>query len=50
LACIDIHYLHNPEAQLQKWSRQEFSSAEAAFTMLEENVQAGKIRHYGTAT
>jgi len=51
LACIDIYYLHNPEAQLQKWSRQEFSRRmEAAFTVLEEHVQAGTIRYYGTAT
>src|SRR5262249_49743743 len=44
-------YLHNPEAQLQRWSRQEFSRRlEATFTVLEENVGAGKIRCYGTAT
>jgi len=51
LACVDIYYLHNPEAQLQKWSRQEFARRiAAAFTVLEEKVAAGKIRSYGTAT
>lgn len=51
LACVDIYYLHNPEAQLQKWSRQEFlRRMEAAFTVLEEKVAAGKIRFYGAAT
>jgi aryl-alcohol dehydrogenase-like predicted oxidoreductase len=51
LACLDIYYLHNPEAQLQKWSRHEFSRRiEAVFTVLEEKVVAGKIRCYGTAT
>lgn len=51
LACIDVYYLHNPEAQLQKWSRAEFLRRVAeAFAMLEANVVRGKIRHYGTAT
>jgi aryl-alcohol dehydrogenase-like predicted oxidoreductase len=51
LDCIDIYYLHNPEAQLQKWSRQEFARRLAeAFAVLEAKVAAGKIRRYGTAT
>ena len=51
LACLDIYYLHNPETQLQKWSRQDFSRRiEAAFAVLEEKVAAGKLRYYGTAT
>jgi aryl-alcohol dehydrogenase-like predicted oxidoreductase len=51
LECIDIYYLHNPEAQLQKWSRAEFyRRMAAAFTVLEAKVAAGKIRRYGTAT
>jgi len=51
LECIDIYYLHNPEAQLQKWPRQEFyRRVEEAFTVLEDKVSAGKIRRYGTAT
>src|SRR5262249_40347751 len=51
LECIDIYYLHNPEAQLQKRSRQEFSEKIAeAFAVLEAKVAAGKIARYGTAT
>ena len=51
LACLDIYYLHNPETQLQKWSRQEFSRRiEAAFAVLEEKVALGKLCYYGTAT
>lgn len=51
LESIDIYYLHNPEAQLQKCSRQEFfRRIEAAFTLLEEKVAAGKVCYYGTAT
>lgn len=49
--CLDIYYLHNPETQLQKCARPEFARRiEAAFTLLEEKVAAGKIRYYGTAT
>jgi aryl-alcohol dehydrogenase-like predicted oxidoreductase len=51
LDCLDIYYLHNPEAQLQKCSRSEFARRiEAAFTILEEKVASGKICRYGTAT
>ena len=51
LESIDIYYLHNPEAQLQKRSRQEFyKQLEETFTILEGKVAAGKIRRYGTAT
>jgi aryl-alcohol dehydrogenase-like predicted oxidoreductase len=51
LACIDIYYLHNAEAQLNKCSRQEFArKIEEAFAVLEGKVAAGKIRRYGTAT
>ncbi|MGE0826235.1 MAG: aldo/keto reductase [Candidatus Binatia bacterium] len=49
--CVDIYYLHNPEAQLQKCTRHEFHRRmEQAFTVLEGKVAAGKIRRYGTAT
>lgn len=49
--CLDIYYLHNPEAQLQQCSRSEFARRiEAAFTVLEAQVASGKIRCYGTAT
>jgi aryl-alcohol dehydrogenase-like predicted oxidoreductase len=51
LECVDIYYLHNPEAQLQKWSRPEFyRRVEEAFAVLEAKVAAGKVRRYGTAT
>jgi len=51
LECIDIYYLHNPEAQLQKRSRADFyKQLEETFTILEGKVAAGKIRRYGTAT
>lgn len=51
LGCIDIYYLHNPETQLGEVPRQEFFKRVLnAFQTLEENVTAGKIRMYGTAT
>jgi aryl-alcohol dehydrogenase-like predicted oxidoreductase len=51
LECLDIYYLHNPEAQLQKCSRQEFlRRIEAAFAVLEAKAADGTIRRYGTAT
>lgn len=51
LESVDIYYLHNPEAQLQKCSRPEFfRRMESAFTLLEEKVAAGKVCSYGTAT
>jgi aryl-alcohol dehydrogenase-like predicted oxidoreductase len=51
LESIDVYYLHNPEAQLQKRSRQDFyKQLEETFTILEGKVAAGKIRRYGTAT
>lgn len=51
LECVDIYYLHNPEAQLQKRTRAEFyKQLEDTFTILEGKVATGKIRRYGTAT
>ncbi|MCS6804147.1 MAG: aldo/keto reductase [Acidobacteriota bacterium] len=51
LACIDIYYLHNPEQQLGDVSRDEFHTRmRAAFELLEQCVNEGKIRLYGTAT
>ncbi len=51
LECIDIYYVHNPETQLGKISRDEFNSRLlTAFEALENAVSAGKIRMYGTAT
>ncbi len=51
LSGVDIYYLHNPETQLESVPREEFySRLRAVFKLLEENVSAGKIRAYGTAT
>ena len=51
LSCIDVYYIHNPESQLGVVSREEFyTRLRAAFTLLEQNVAAGKIRMYGVAT
>ena len=51
LESIDIYYVHNPESQLGKVSREVFDSRLCqAFDALEQAVAAGKIRMYGTAT
>lgn len=49
--CIDIYYVHNPEFQLGKVTRQQFDSRlSEAFEALDQAAAAGKIRMYGTAT
>ena len=51
LECIDIYYVHNPETQLGKVSREEFNlRLLQAFEALESAVADGKIRMYGAAT
>ena len=51
LDCIDIYFVHNPETQLGEISRQDFLKRMlAAFRVLEQKVEQGKIRFYGTAT
>jgi aryl-alcohol dehydrogenase-like predicted oxidoreductase len=51
LECVDVYYLHNPEAQLGAVSREEFDQRlRAAFLKLEECRAAGKLRFYGAAT
>lgn len=51
LSCLDAYYLHNPEAQLDAVSRDEFLvRMRAAFETLEKAVSQGKLRLYGTAT
>jgi aryl-alcohol dehydrogenase-like predicted oxidoreductase len=51
IECIDIYYVHNPESQLAKITREEFDSRlRRAFEFLERAVADGKIRMYGTAT
>ncbi len=48
---IDVFYVHNPETQLGEVPRERFRQRlREAFGMLEEAVQAGKIRYYGVAT
>lgn len=48
---IDLYYLHNPETQLQRGSREQFYvRLKEAFAALEAAVAQGKIRAYGTAT
>lgn len=49
--CIDIYYVHNPETQLGRLSREAFDDRLLkVFETLEEAVVAGKIRMYGAAT
>ncbi len=49
--CMDVYYLHNPEAQLGAVSREEFLlRVRAAFEFLESAAAAGKSRYYGMAT
>ncbi|HEY6290923.1 MAG TPA: aldo/keto reductase [Terriglobia bacterium] len=51
LETIDLYYLHNPETQLVRGTREEFfERLKAAFLALETAVAQGKIRAYGTAT
>jgi aryl-alcohol dehydrogenase-like predicted oxidoreductase len=51
LDTIDIYYIHNPEAQLDKISRGDFlTRMRAAFSFLESAVADGRIQQYGTAT
>jgi len=51
LDCVDIYYLHNPEAQLGELAHDEFlARMRAAFATLEEAAAAGQIRQYGVAT
>jgi aryl-alcohol dehydrogenase-like predicted oxidoreductase len=48
---IDIYYVHNPESQLGKVTREEFDSRLLqAFEAVEQAVADGKIGMYGTAT
>ena len=51
LQTIDCYYLHNPEQQLDEIPRDTLlQRLEAAFTLLEQRVDAGMIRYYGIAT
>jgi len=51
LECVDVYYVHNPEAQLGHVSEAEFyARLRAAFALLEENWAQGKLKFYGVAT
>jgi aryl-alcohol dehydrogenase-like predicted oxidoreductase len=51
LECVDIYYVHNPEMQLGKISREEFNDRLLrAFEALEGAASARKIGVYGAAT
>jgi aryl-alcohol dehydrogenase-like predicted oxidoreductase len=51
LESVDVYFVHNPETQLSAVSREEFlRRMRTAFAMLEEQVSAGRIGVYGTAT
>lgn len=51
LDCVDVYYVHNPEAQLGAVSREEFDKRlRAAFELFEKNRSDGKLRMYGAAT
>lgn len=51
LETIDLYYVHNPETQLERGTREAFyARLKAAFGALEAAVQSGKIAAYGTAT
>jgi aryl-alcohol dehydrogenase-like predicted oxidoreductase len=49
--CIDVYYLHNPEAQLSEITQPEFlNRVRDAFVFLESAVERGQIQYYGMAT
>lgn len=51
LECVDVYYIHNPEAQLQYVSEDEFyTRIRHAFAQLEKNRADGKLAYYGVAT
>jgi aryl-alcohol dehydrogenase-like predicted oxidoreductase len=51
LETVDVYFLHNPETQLNEVPRPEFlRRMRAAFEMLEQQVSAGRLSVYGTAT
>ena len=51
LETIDVYYVHNPETQLQVFPEQEFyARLTFAFSHLERERAAGRIRFYGVAT
>lgn len=48
---LDIYYIHNPEMHLSELPANEFyRRLSRSFEVLEEFVQEGRVRRYGTAT
>jgi len=48
---VDLHYVHNPETQLERFRPDEvYDRLEDTFTRLERRAAAGDIRHYGVAS
>jgi aryl-alcohol dehydrogenase-like predicted oxidoreductase len=48
---IDLHYIHNPETQLERFDHETvYEQLEETFTMLERRAAAGDIQHYGVAS
>lgn len=51
LPAVDVYYVHNPEHQLGELRRDEVEGRlRAAFAMLEEECEAGRVGCYGVAT
>jgi aryl-alcohol dehydrogenase-like predicted oxidoreductase len=51
LDCVDVYYVHNPEAQLGQVSEEEFyERLRRAFESLEKGRAAGRLKFYGVAT
>jgi aryl-alcohol dehydrogenase-like predicted oxidoreductase len=49
--CVDVYYLHNPEAQLGDVPKEEFlKRVREAFVFLESAAADGRIQFYGMAT
>jgi len=51
LDCLDIYYIHNPETQFEKLSKDQFYlEMRKVFEMLENQVSHGHIQFYGAST
>ena len=51
VSCVDVYYVHNPEAQLSAVTEREFwQRIHAAFEFLEQAVARGEVKRYGVAT
>lgn len=51
LRSVDVYYIHNPESQVGAVSETEFyQRLGAAFELLEENHEQGKLQYYGVAS